>query len=74
MNRHRRRAQAKLGRTAIAVHGKLAPDKISPASAELLQLGLDQYKGGALPKRKRVTGECWSTDPTIYARVTIARR
>jgi tetratricopeptide (TPR) repeat protein len=48
MNRRQRRAQAKFGRTARSAHGEPALDKLSPASTELLQLGLGHYHGGRL--------------------------
>jgi tetratricopeptide (TPR) repeat protein len=48
MNRHERRTQAKLGRTARSVREEPELDRLPPASAELLQAGFKHHHEGQL--------------------------
>jgi tetratricopeptide (TPR) repeat protein len=48
MNRHQRRADAKLNRTSNSPRAESAAGSLLPASAEVLQIGITHYRAGRL--------------------------
>ena len=46
MNRHQRRAQAKLGQTARSAGASFMPAPLSPAAANVFQAGINHYQAG----------------------------
>ncbi len=63
MNRHQRRAQAKSGRTARIARGEPALDKLSAASAEMLELGLGHHHGARLAEAEACYRQALADQP-----------